>query len=178
MQAPDVEEHDPFLAFNEAMNPGAVVDPYPELARRRADGPVQPITIDPALYDGPEAPIYEVLGYDAVQEVLRDAAAFSSAGYDDSIGPIMGHTILAMDEPEHRAYRSLVQQAFSRKALESWETELVVPTVDRLETVGLPYARAVATMPTELMLTSTARSGCCWIRASASRYDLSDTSSP
>ena len=65
-------------------------------------------------------------------EVLRDAATFSSAGYDDSIGPIMGRTILAMDEPEHRAYRSLVQQAFSRGALESWETELVVPTDDRL----------------------------------------------
>src|SRR6187399_3153464 len=33
-------------------------------------------------------------------------------------------------------------------------------------------------MPTELMLTSTARSGCCCNTAVASRYDLSETSSP
>jgi len=37
-----------------------------------------------------------------------------------------------MDEPEHHAYRSLIQQAFSRKAMERWETELVEPVVDEL----------------------------------------------
>jgi cytochrome P450 len=44
---------------------------------------------------------------------------------------VMGHTILNMDEPEHRAYRGLVQQAFSRAAMARWETELVRPIIDR-----------------------------------------------
>jgi cytochrome P450 len=44
----------------------------------------------------------------------------------------MGHTILEMDEPEHHAYRSLIQQAFSRKAMELWESELVGGVVDEL----------------------------------------------
>jgi cytochrome P450 len=42
----------------------------------------------------------------------------------------MGHTILEMDEPEHHLYRGLVQQAFSRKAMEAWERDLVVGVVD------------------------------------------------
>jgi cytochrome P450 len=35
-----------------------------------------------------------------------------------------------MDEPEHHLYRGLVQQAFSRKAMESWERDLVLGVVD------------------------------------------------
>ena len=42
----------------------------------------------------------------------------------------MGHTILEMDEPEHSRYRRLIQQAFSKKALAHWETDLVRPIVN------------------------------------------------
>jgi cytochrome P450 len=35
-----------------------------------------------------------------------------------------------MDEPEHHAYRGLVQQAFTRKAMDVWAHELVRPIVD------------------------------------------------
>ena len=41
------------------------------------------------------------------------------------MGKVLGHSILEMDEPEHHLYRGLVQQAFSRKAMETWERELV-----------------------------------------------------
>src|SRR5437588_11603628 len=47
------------------------------------------------------------------------------------MGMVMGHSILEMDEPEHRAYRGLIQQAFTRKAMVRWESELVRPIVDR-----------------------------------------------
>ena len=70
--------------------------------------------------------------FDAVQEVLRDGVRFTSSGYAEVMGQVMGHTILEMDEPEHHSYRSLIQQAFTRKAMEEWETELVVPIVDEL----------------------------------------------
>jgi len=37
-----------------------------------------------------------------------------------------------MDEPEHHRYRSLIAQAFTRKAMERWEAELVRPIVHGL----------------------------------------------
>ena len=74
--------------------------------------------------------VFTAYGFDAVQQVLKDGETFSSAGYADVMGPVIGHSILEMDEPEHHTYRGLVQQAFSRKAMETWERELVRGVVD------------------------------------------------
>jgi cytochrome P450 len=43
------------------------------------------------------------------------------------MGAVFGHSILEMDEPEHHTYRGLIQQAFTRKAMERWETEVIGP---------------------------------------------------
>ena len=134
------QTYDPFEAFERAQGAG-VRDPYPEWADLRERGPVQKIELRklfgmdtmvdiPDLPDLPES--YLVLGYDEVAQVLRDGQTFSSACYSASMGIVMGHTILEMDEPEHHRYRGLVQQAFTRKAMERWETELVAPIVNRL----------------------------------------------
>ncbi|HMC52339.1 MAG TPA: cytochrome P450 [Acidimicrobiales bacterium] len=134
------DEHDPFEAFERAQG-GAVRDPHAEWARLREQGPVHKVdlrklfgldtTVEiPDAADLPES--YLVLGYDEVAHVLRDGQTFSSTGYAASMGVVMGHTILEMDEPEHHRYRGLVQQAFTRKAMERWETELVAPIVNRL----------------------------------------------
>ncbi len=64
--------------------------------------------------------------------MLRDGERFSSAGYAATMGPVMGRTILEMDEPEHARHRALLQGAFSKKALARWETELVRPVVHGL----------------------------------------------
>jgi len=129
----------PFDEFNRAMGAGTVTNPYPDFASMRAEHIVPAdvrqlmgLDADAELdFDPAEVPpLYTVSSYDAVQEVLRDGERFSSAGYAEAMGPVMGHTILEMDEPEHRAYRSLIQQAFSRKAMEMWEQELVGPIVD------------------------------------------------
>src|SRR5437763_12993653 len=48
------------------------------------------------------------------------------------MGMVMGHSILEMDEPEHHHYRGLIQQAFTRKALERWQEELVRPLVESM----------------------------------------------
>jgi cytochrome P450 len=48
------------------------------------------------------------------------------------MGMVMGHSILEMDEPEHHHYRGLIQQAFTRKALERWQDDLVRPLVESL----------------------------------------------
>lgn len=67
-----------------------------------------------------------------MQAVLRDGDGFSSAGYAEVMGAVFGHSILEMDEPEHHTYRSLIQQAFTRKAMERWETEVIGPAVHGL----------------------------------------------
>lgn len=138
------DELDPFERFNRAMGMGIVTNPYPGFAAQRAehivatdirvllgdDGLSDPLPESASVEDGPV--VLTVASFDAVQEVLRDGTRFSSTGYAQTMGKVLGHTILEMDEPEHRGYRSLLQQAFTRKAMERWETALVEPIIDRL----------------------------------------------
>jgi cytochrome P450 len=134
------DEYDPFAVFDEAMGTGAVTDPYPVFAELRAECPVHagrfedrfgPVAgVDPAFLS--EGPQYTPLSFEAVQTVLKDGDTFSSSAYADSMGLVMGHSILEMDEPEHHRYRSLIAQAFTRKAMERWEAELVRPIVHGL----------------------------------------------
>ena len=115
-----------------------VTDPHERLAALRRECPVQRIALRDILGEnvpkGPGMPdvIYSVLSHETVAQVLLDGATFSSAGYAKSMGLVMGHTILEMDEPEHGRYRSLLQKAFSKRALDRWERELVRPVVHGL----------------------------------------------
>jgi cytochrome P450 len=139
-QPTDVDpDMNPFEEFNRAMGAGIVTNPYPEFASMRDEHisladvrQLMGLDADADLGFDPAdvPPLFTVSSYEAVQEVLRDGVRFSSNGYAEVMGAVMGHTILEMDEPEHHAYRSLIQQAFSRKAMEIWEQELVAPIVD------------------------------------------------
>ena len=40
--------------------------------------------------------------YEDCSRILRDAKTFTSTAYDATIGMVMGHMILGMDDPEHR----------------------------------------------------------------------------
>src|SRR3954464_2277518 len=121
------------------MGAGSVTNPYPDFASMR-DEHISPADIRQLMgldadadlgFDPADVPaMYTVSSYEAVQEVLRDGKRFSSSGYAEVMGAVMGHTILEMDEPEHHGYRSVIQQAFTRKAMEQWEAELVGPIVD------------------------------------------------
>jgi cytochrome P450 len=133
------DDYDSFGVFDEAMGAGER-DPYPGFESLRQRCPVLEGDLysllgwDPPFDMGDDGspPPFTVIGHDAVATVLRDGQTFSSAGYQESIGLVMGHTILAMDDPEHRQYRGLIQQAFTRKAMERWETDIVAPVVDDL----------------------------------------------
>src|SRR5262245_20542953 len=122
------------------MGAGLVQDPYPDFVAMRRQGPITPADVRQLLGLDAEAeldlgdapPLFTVSSFEAVQEVLRDGVRFSSSGYEEVMGLVMGHTILMMDEPEHHAYRSLIQQAFTRKEMEQWEGDLVIPIVDEL----------------------------------------------
>src|SRR5207244_3477614 len=140
--------YDPFEAFDRAMGAGSVRDPFPAFAEFRSRGPVQRADIRQVMGVSPDVEVpddleaFTAVGYDAVMHVLRDGETFSSTGYAASMGILLGHSILEMDEPEHHRYRGLVQQAFTRKAMERWETELVAPIVDRLVDGFAPRGRA------------------------------------
>jgi len=134
-----------FEEFNMATG-GDVADPHSSLAELRADSP---------LLVGGFADMISVLGsglgedgdlvalvgdlvgavaldYPLVQAILRDGETFSSSLYSIFMGPLMGHSILEMDEPEHHRYRSLIQKAFTKRAMADWEVDLVRPLCHRL----------------------------------------------
>jgi cytochrome P450 len=122
-----VTDDDPFEAFNRAMGADGDASPYPDFidARRR-----NPVAAEGEPGDGPG--FFTAYSYEAVHTILSDGERFSSAGYAEVMGQVFGHSILEMDEPEHHHYRSLIQQAFTRKAMERWEDELVTPLVNRM----------------------------------------------
>ena len=77
------------------------------------------------IADPTKPPPVTVFGFDEVVQVLRDNETYSSTVYEDVMGMVMGRTILQMDEPEHRAIRTLVASSFRSKMLERWEEDLV-----------------------------------------------------
>lgn len=133
-----VAEHDPFEAFDHSTGSGLVRNPYPRLGELRSASGVYSGRIDDAFglprtpeAEPPQSGLYfTALSYDAVTQVLLDGEIFSSAGYAKSMGLVMGHSILEMDEPEHRRYRDLLQGAFTLKAMERWERDVVAPIVN------------------------------------------------
>ncbi len=134
---PGDEGYDPFHAFDQAQGADEVPDPYPMFAELLAECPVHQGSVADRLGRSSmadlmagERPIVNVFSYDGVEAVLRDGALFSSSGYAESMGLVMGHTILEMDEPEHGQYRKLIQQAFTRREMERWEHEIVNPVLN------------------------------------------------
>ena len=94
------------------------------MAGLEVEGEDQAGFVDPELF-GDIPDVFTAFTLRRGAEVLRDGETFSSKGYADVMGQVMGHTILEMDEPEHHTYRGIVQQAFSRKAMERWEVEAI-----------------------------------------------------
>ena len=107
--------------------------PTPALIEKRRDTPVaKGFTMSPdVLPEGFDVePGWIAYRYEDCSRILRDAKTFTSTGYDSSIGMVMGHMILGMDDPEHRTHRNLVAHAFREKSLARWEPEFIGPIVD------------------------------------------------
>lgn len=105
-------------------------DPYPVYARMRAEAPV---------YYNEELDFYALTRHADVAEALRDARRFSN-----SHGPLMErdfwtpeakrmHSIVAMDPPEHRQWRSLISGSFTPRAVADLEQRIRVLTRDYVE---------------------------------------------
>ncbi|MBV8980114.1 MAG: cytochrome P450 [Acidimicrobiia bacterium] len=108
-------------------------NPYPDLAAARERHAIQEGDFIPDIPRDPDGPqSFTVYSCELVSQVLRDNHHFSSQVYAEMMGPVMGHSILEMDEPEHKLHRALVSQAFRHKALARWEEELVGSVCDGL----------------------------------------------
>lgn len=131
---PDVVPFDPYELKD--MVGGTIRDPYPKLHELARQSPVHTGPIDLGegadLADPTKPPPVTVFGFEEVVQVLRDHETFSSVVYADVMGMVMGRTILEMDEPEHRAIRTLVAGSFRSKVLERWEEDLVALVVNEL----------------------------------------------
>jgi len=128
--------YDPMRQFAELA--GDVRDPYPMLAGIRTDSPVLHVELGTGSryrHDQKAPPItslFTVTSHELAQQVLTDNVRFSSAGYEMTIGQVMGRTILQMDPPEHLRHRALVAKAFRARALDQWSNAIVGATVGEL----------------------------------------------
>ncbi len=115
---------------------GTIRDPYPRLHELRRQSPVHagPIDMGEGADDADPSrpPPITVFGFEEVVQVLRDNETYSSVVYADVMGPVMGRTVLQMDEPEHRQIRALVAGSFRSKILQRWEDGLVALVVNEL----------------------------------------------
>ena len=140
------DEVDVFGLFDSAAGHDLDIDPYPYLADMRRQGPVLPVdfhdvigvdktvmvTAQSSGYITLDAPIFSAVSFDAVDRVMRDAKSFSQEiqrrSYEHSFGV---DSIEALDAPEHRIHRSLVERAFTRRALDGWVTDMIIPLAHR-----------------------------------------------
>lgn len=136
------EDVDPFEEFSRAMGASGDFSPYADLAALRDAAAVHDGMPDMGLPGNEEGMphAYTAYSYNAVNSVFTDTEHFSSSGYSEVMGAVLGRSILEMDPPEHRSYRSILQQAFTKVAMQRWERELVAPLInariDRFEADG------------------------------------------
>jgi cytochrome P450 len=138
------DDYDPFAAFDDVIG-GTERDPYPGFAEKRRNEPVWrgSLISSDILPEGFEVePGWVAFRYDDCSRILRDAKTFTSTGYDDTIGVVMGHMMLGMDDPEHRTHRNLVSAAFRERSVSRWEEEFVAPIVNELIDRFAPRGRA------------------------------------
>jgi cytochrome P450 len=145
----DAVQFDPF-ELPDTIQLGGIDDPYPYLAAARRQGsvvaewpfPGNVVAVEEDAETSSVDSSFNVVGHDDVMAVLRDHETYSSTVLAEIMGPMLGHTMIAMDEPEHRAHRGLVVPAFCPKLLARWEQDLVRRVVDELIDSFAPLGRA------------------------------------
>jgi len=132
----------PGRTFDDMIGAG-VRDPYPDFAQKRRETPIWKGSLlsQEMMPEGiPVSESWTAFRFEDCSRILRDTRTFTSTGYDSTIGMVMGHMILGMDDPEHRTHRNLVARAFRERSLIRWEPELIEPVchelVDRFASRG------------------------------------------
>lgn len=117
-----------------------VVDLPARLAKLRAQGPVHEgkmwellgLGTAPNRVRSEAARDFAVVGFDAATQLLRDGSQVSSRIWQKTAEVTWGYNIVVMDDPDHRRYRALIEQAFTRHAMENVERDIVLPAVEQV----------------------------------------------
>jgi cytochrome P450 len=126
---------DPFIA-DEAMF-GHCPDPYGPLADLRRRGPVHALNYrvfmgEPADVTSSDVEHFTVVGYEEVNQALREVETFSNRAYLRNIGISFGRSVSTMDAPEHPRFRKIFQKAFLPNVVSKWGESVVDPVIDSL----------------------------------------------
>jgi cytochrome P450 len=126
---------DPFIA-DEAMF-GGCPDPYGKLAELRRLGPVHALNYrvwmgEPPDITSTDVEHFTVVGYDEVNQALRDYETFSNKAYLRNIGISFRRSVSTMDAPEHPRFRKIFQKAFLPNVVSKWGESVVDPVIDSL----------------------------------------------
>lgn len=117
-----------------------IADLHPRLARLRETAPIHEGKMWELLGLG-SAPNrvrsdavrdFAVVGFDAATQLLRDGSLVSSRIWQKTAEVTWGYNIVVMDDPDHRRYRALIEQAFTRHAMENIERDIVSPAVQQV----------------------------------------------
>jgi cytochrome P450 len=90
----------------------------------RATSPVAP---------GDRPGLYDVFGYPEVRTALSDHANFSSARAMGGGGSVIGDSLIATDPPRHRQLRSIVDRAFTPRAVQALGPRIAQLTAELLD---------------------------------------------
>lgn len=134
----DDADFDPRRTFDQGHGSDLVVDPFPTLLDMLAQGPVHKVDIAD-VFGAPKDQTmeglehYSVLSYDGVRRAFSDSESFSPRLYKRNLGLAFGESIIvAMDDPDHRKLRNLVQKVFSPAELRRRGEAVVTPVMHRL----------------------------------------------
>ncbi|HWB67499.1 MAG TPA: cytochrome P450 [Mycobacteriales bacterium] len=133
---PETAGFNPIQQFQEVA--GDIRDPYPFINDLREQCPVMGMNLAREMGQTIDAnapkmpPMYTAFNYEYVNQVLTQADTYSSSGYELFMGPVMGHTILEMDAPEHSRHRVLVAGAFRPKVIEQWRETTLEPVANEM----------------------------------------------
>lgn len=136
-----------FAELSEAFGSGAVDDPYSLFARKRQVSPVMEGDImlelgAPSFAGAHQGPVFTLLRHDAVWSALRDHSTFSSGIWLELMEPLMGRNVVGLDGDEHRMWRGLFTQVFTRRALPEWKERIMRPIARELVAQLAPAGRA------------------------------------
>jgi cytochrome P450 len=123
------DSHDPSSA------PDLVNDPYPYFEYMRQSTPVWRGTLMESDLMPAELKVDEnwvLFDFESVFAAFREDQLFASELYNNTIGLVLGPTILGMHGKQHHDHRSLVSKAFRQSALNQWEPEVIDPICDQL----------------------------------------------
>jgi cytochrome P450 len=110
-------------------------DPYPYFEYMRKTAPVWRGTITDQSMLPPElvpAEEWTLFDFSSVFSAFRDDEVFGSEQYNNTIGLVLGPTILGMHGQQHHDHRSLVSKAFRQSTLERWEPAVIDPICEGL----------------------------------------------